>query len=793
MRTSCRNRKPFLRVTLPLLCALVFLGGGSAAAQAPAPAPDATAQPAPAPQPAPPAAAAAPAPPPAPAPAKAFTFHLDPLVLGALNARVDSNSAKWEEYRDMSGGFIIPKLRLTGEGTGDRELAFNVENAGREDGRYTLTYGVPGGYEFSLDYNKIPHHFGNDGQSLWTATGPGRLAIADPIQAALQGAIAAQYAVNPAGITYAFLNHLIAPYLADAQPVSLGIERDRLLARLDLGRMGPFALGVEFDHEKRTGTQAYGGSFGFGNATELPAPVDYDTTGAELAGEWNTRASGVTFGYRFSSFDNNISTLIYDNPFRATDSTDPAAYTGPGAGSIGGPVLGLADLPASNRSDVLFVNGRTRFGTWFATGSGSYDSMRQDDPLLPYTLNSAISGINFNGSTFDPTNPSNLPTRTADRRTDATALNADLGTRFGQSLELTFRYRYYDLSNKSPRVELPGYVLFDAVWQAVGLITVPYSYTRQNSSAELGWDLSHATRLAMSFERETWDRAFSEISNSDENIWKATFDSRPAPWFSLRSSYQYGDRSTGRYDINAAEADLLQPSASSALPGLLKYDEAPRKQHLYNVQAQLFPSDAWNFFAGVVGNDQNYDQSAFGLEKDDSTTYNAELSYAPGDDLNVFLFASRQDSRVFQGARQSGAVVSTDPLDSWTANLTEVTDTWGAGLTAKLARRWSLDLSANWSRSNGTADLFSPPGGTPDVAVGFNNYDDVKLLTLLGRINYQINPAVRAGLFGRWEDYRIDSFALQGLETYLPGALLLDPNAGNYRGSLVGADMTFTF
>ncbi len=727
-------------------------------------------------------------------PASGFTFRVDPLVLGVIDTHVNTNSSKWEEYRDMSNGFVIPQLHLIGEGTGDRELDFNAVNARREDARYTLYYGVPGSYELTIDYNKIPHNFGNDAHTLYTQTGPGRLEIADPIQAALQGAITAQYAKNPGGVTYAFLNNLLAPYLASAQAINLGIERDRFLAQLDLGRMGPFAWGLEYDHEKRTGTQAYGASFGFGNATEVAEPIDYDTTGAQLAGEWNTSTSGVSFGYRYSKFENNISTLIWDNPFRVTGSTDPSAYIAPGAASIGGSNVGIASLAPSNRADLLFLNGRTRFGSWFATGSAAYDMMKQDDPLVPYTLNSSITGINFNGSTFDPTNPANLPVQSADRKINTTALNGDLGTRFGNSLDLTFRYRYYDLANKSSEIQFPGYVRYDAVWETVARMTVPYAYTQQTASAELGWDLAKATRLGLSFARDSWNRTDREIKDSDENIWKATFDTRPVSWFALRSSYQYGDRTIGSYSLfNGANASFVDPETPTNLPGLLKYDEAPRKQHLYNVQAQFFPTGSWNFFLGAVGDDQNFDDSAFGLEKDNFDTYNAELSYAPNDKLNVFLFGSRQNGKVNQADRQSGAVVSTSPLDSWFANLDETTDTWGAGLTAQLAKRWSLDLSADYSKSSGTADLFSPPGGSPNVAVGFNNYDNVKLLSLFGRLDYTINKSAKAGLFGRWEDYKIDSFALQGLTNYLPGALLLDPNYGDYRGSLVGVDLTLTF
>jgi len=728
------------------------------------------------------------------APARTFSFRVDPLVLGAINADVNTNSAKWEEYRDMSSGFVIPELHMVGEGSGDRELDFFAENVRREDARYTLLYGVRGRYELTIDYNKIPHHFGNDGHMLWTRTGPGRLEISDSVQAALQGANEAQFAVNPSGVNFAFLNNLLAPYLATAQAINLGLQRDRFLAQLDLGRLGPFAWGLEYDHESRTGNRAYGASFGFQNATEVPEPIDYDTTGAQLAGEWNTTNSGVSFGYRYSKFENNISTLIWDNPFRVTPSTDPNAYNSPGSGSVGGSNVGLADLNASNRADILFLNGRTRFGTWFANGSASYDAMKQDDPLVPYTLNSSIKGINFNGSTFDPTNPANLPVNSADRKTNATAFNADLGTRFGQSLDLTFRYRYYDLDNKGSRVELPGYVRFDAVWEAIARVTVPYGYTKQNASAELGWDLARATRLGFSFERESWNRKFREIKDSDEDILKATFDTRPTSWFALRSSYSYGDRSTGHYSVAAgAGASFVDPEDPTNLPDLRKFDEAARKRSLYNVQAQFFPSDAWSFFVGGVGDNQKYGESTFGLQRDDTTTYNAELSYAPRESFNFFLFGSRQDRKVEQAARQSGSTPSTNPADSWFADLDETTDTWGGGLVSKFAHRWTLDLTANYSKSDGKADLFSPPGGSPDRAVGFNNYDNVKLFSLVGQLDYQINKSAKASLFGRWEDYTIDSFVLQGLANYLPGALLLDASNGDYRGSILGFAMSFSF
>ena len=719
-----------------------------------------------------------------------FTFRVDPVVLGLWEADVDTDSSKWEEYRDVSSGFV-PSLNVEGEG-GDRFLTFQGQNIRRDDARYTFSYGILNRYNILVDYNKIPHRFGNNGHMLWTRTGPGRLEIADPVQAALQNTLVSQFAANRTAINFSFLNNLLAPYLATAQEIDLGLQRDRTLARVSLGSMAGFAWGLEYTHENRRGDRAYGGSFGFSNATELPEPIDYDTTGAQIAGEWNTQKGGLRLGYRYSEFENNISTLIWDNPFRVTDSTDPSAYQAPGSASVNGSSAGVADLAASNEASLLFLDGRTRLGGWFFSGNLGYQLMTQDDPLLAYTPNTAIQGINFNHSTFNASDPANLPVRSADREVQTLSFNGQAGTSFGERWDLQFRYRFYDYDDRADRIEFPGYARYQAFWEEIPRITVPFAWTRQNASAELGFELTNATRLGFAYILESWDREYREIESSDEDIFRLTFDTQPSQRFSLRASYELGDRSIGDYSTEAQENSFLHPEGINNLPGLRKYDEAARESNTYNVLAQFFPAEAWGLSVGATGRDEDYDESEFGLIYDDTITYNAELSYTPGDRLTFFLFGQRQDRESFQRARQSGATPSTNPLDDWQVLLDETTDLWGLGLTSRFNDRWSAELESRWSESDGFADFFSPPGGTPNLAVDFDNYEDIELLTLLGRIDYRINPNARAGVFYRWEDYTIDSFIFQGLRNYLPGALLLNPNFGSYTGSILGFELSLT-
>jgi MtrB/PioB family decaheme-associated outer membrane protein len=726
-----------------------------------------------------------------------FSFRLDPLVIEAINKDLDTNSARFEEYRDLDSGFRAA-LRLLGESAdGEKNLDLRIVNAGRTDGRYTLNYGVPGRYGLVLDYNKIPHRFGNNGHMLYTQTSPGRFEIDDSIQQALQATLIA----NRPLVNFNFLDNLLAPHLAVAQGVDIGLERDRTLARFDLGKLGPWNLGLEYTHESRDGSRPYGSSFGFNNVTELPEPIQYDTTDAEISGEWSGKMGGLRLGYRTSKFENDVSTLIWDNPFRFIDSTDASAYSSPGTGSVNGSALGIADLAPDNKANQLFLTGRTKIGgSWWLNGSASRFQMKQNDPLLPYTLNSSIRGINFNGSTFDPTNPANLPERKADREAVTTNINATLGGQLGEKLDLTFRYRYYDYDDKASRIEFPGYVRYHAVWEAIERITVPVNYSVADAGAELGWDLARKTRLALSYNRQSWDRKLREIETSDEDIIKLALDNRPSDRWTLRGSYEIGDRSIGPYNTNASEDSFLEEGGvSTNLPGLRKYDEAARQYDSYKFLAQWLATDAWNLSFGVNGRKDDYDKSVFGLQSDDVMTYNADFSYTPSDKVSFFLFGQRADRTSKQIARQSGATPSINPLDTWFLTLDEVNDLWGLGVNAKLAERWTTELSGQWTKSDGNADFTAFAGGAPlasprrTEAQDIPNYEDIKLLTILCRLDYHVNPHATAGLWYRYEDFTIDSFILQGLTNYLPGALLLNANNGDYTANVLGVNMSVSF
>src|SRR3990170_713053 len=65
---------------------------------------------------------------------KPFRFYVEPFDFEALLTDVDTNSSKFEEYRDMDNGAVFRRFHLVGEsGDRNRTFDFDVMNAGRAD------------------------------------------------------------------------------------------------------------------------------------------------------------------------------------------------------------------------------------------------------------------------------------------------------------------------------------------------------------------------------------------------------------------------------------------------------------------------------------------------------------------------------------------------------------------------------------------------------------------------------------------------------------------------------------
>lgn len=698
---------------------------------------------------------------------------------GLQDVYVNSDSSRFNEYRDVPKEPVLSGFRLMGLGT--ISYILTGENVSRADQRYTLEL-KSSLVDFTADYNQIPHRFGL-GRTLEQPVSRGNYQISDALQQSFQTTIANQFALRPSGVNFAFLNALVTPSLAVMTPIDVSLLRKRGFfdVRILPERTDSDAH-VTYFVESRSGNRGAGTSFGFGNGVETPEPINYITRDVGASGEMMFGAALVRGAIHVNDFRDTLLSYSFDNPFRLTDATDPGAYTAPASGSIGGASVGRIGLPPSNSA----FNGN--LGLLYKlpmhsrlTVDVGVGQWKQNELLIPYTTNTAITA---------PLNASDINTLPARRFDGKIATNTEVLTFSSEPLphlSLHARYNRWDRDNQSERLRLPGYVRFDAVWEDIPRITVPYSI-RQNTGEVYGTYDFKLVSIEAGLRNQQVHRTFREVDKTNENVWHVAADFRPLRWATLRTTYELGRRSfNGEYGTEAAEdASFQLPQPAAQLPAARRFDVAAKDINRIVTMLQLTPFEGnTSISLSYLHNLDKYNKSSYGLLRWKNDSFNVEADYSPSERWSSYAFYSWENFTGFQRGRQSGATPSTNPLDDWTANNSDKANSIGLGGTVRLVPdKVDLHLLGRFQRVNGFADLFSPPGGTPDIAVPIPNVDDTKLWTTSAELTYRLNKSVDVSLGGWIERYTLNDAQSTGLANFVPGSFFLAANDGDYRGNV---------
>ena len=158
-----------------------------------------------------------------------------------------------------------------------------------------------------------------------------------------------------------------------------------LRERRDIGRVDLIAtptpnldVTANFTTQKHGGELPFGASFGFSNDVEVPLPYDSRANDFTLGTEWTNTRNMLRVAYTGSWFDNLAPTLIWDSPLRLDDAS-------------GEPGRGRMSLWPSNTAQTFSVAGYTKLARRTqVTGSFSYGVRSNDEPLEPFTINTAL-------------------------------------------------------------------------------------------------------------------------------------------------------------------------------------------------------------------------------------------------------------------------------------------------------------------------------------------------------------------------------------------------------------------
>jgi MtrB/PioB family decaheme-associated outer membrane protein len=738
------------------------------------------------------------------------------VVIGVGGRDEQTNSSKFMEYRSYPNGAVLPYLRFFGE---DKVLYdISARNALQDDAWYGLRL-EKGWFGLRGQFTKVPHIFGNGAVSVLQDMGNGEFRIPDALQQQNQATIDAAFAKSKPSVNFAFLNNLATGMVNGTERMRVGLQRDRGSLDLDLTRDQPVDVKLAYTYEDRSGSRGSGTAFGFGNVVETPEPIDYRTHDIALSAEWSQKWGLLRGGLRFNMFDNKIPVQTFDNPFRATDSTDASAYQAPGSASVAGASFARIALPPSNDS----ITGALGFTVKFAGNSrlsadASYGQWTQDESFIPFTTNTAIT------APFRATDRSFLPAQSLDGRIDTATLAAMFTTRPVKGLNLTARYRRYDLDNKTPRLDFAeGYVRFDGVWEDIPRVNVPYGYTNDNAQVTASYDFPIGDQASLGVEGgykyDRMDRTFRETAHTSQNSVFGSLHVRTSDWLILRGTVEYGTRDYHDLEIELSEeasfleagvpANLLAVPAHSSdinvqksfaslgckdgVPCNLRYDQAAKTLWRANGLLQVMPGGNTSVSLSYTYGQDDYDETRYGLVNSKNWAFNAEADYTPSERFNIFALYGREDIRSFLRGRQSGSLVSFDPRDDWTSDSKDIVDTLGGGLTVGIVKdKADLSVFGTYQKVNGNNDLAAVSGGLAELAkrplggvLGIANYDDTKLISISSEVGYKLDKAWKLSLGGIYEDYTLDDAFSTGLSYYMPASFFLNGNDGNYRaGSL---------
>jgi MtrB/PioB family decaheme-associated outer membrane protein len=732
-------------------------------------------------------------------------FSLRRIDFGVQGVETDTNSSRFREYRDVPTGIVIPFARFAGGEKFRYDVA--AENVLQDDARYRVRAGLAS-FGIEAEFIKIPHRFGNSGVTLLEDTGPGVLSISPTLRRTFQSEIERQFAANKAGVNYTFLSSLVNPSLAAQTPIDIALRRERGQVEVRLTRDKPYDVRLSYFQEHRRGTRAAGTSFGFGNVVESPEPIDYRTRDFGATAEWTRKSLLLRGSFHYNDFANRNPFENFDNPFRATDSTDPSAYTGPASGSIGGPAFGRESLAPDNKA----VTGSVGFLYKFAKRSrlsadATVGQWSQNDAFMPFSTNTAIT------TPVRATDLSSLPARSLGGKIRTFSFSSLFTTRPLDHLTLTARMRRYDLRNDTPRIAFPlGYARFDAVWEDIPRISVPYGNTTDAFTASAAYDLGKVS-LEGGYRYDKWDRTFRETESTSQNVVYVKADVRPTDWLVVRGSVEKGTRGYHGLEIESSEdASFIDPGAPVSLlavpsatvcPGgticNLRFDQSKKDTDHYGAFVELSPGGKASLTLSYIKGKDRYTESLFGLIRADDEAISAEADYTPRERVNLFAFYTHENIATFQRGRQSGATVSVSPLDDWTSEIKDKVHSLGGGATFGLVKeKVELTLNGSYQSVDGNNDFTSPVGGAPELArratggiMDIPFFDDTKLYTVAAELSYQINKGFRLGLGGWFERYKLRDLGSNDitegvlLTNYVPGSFFLAANDHDYKAHVL--------
>ncbi len=677
------------------------------------------------------------------------------LTFGLQGWDQDNQEAKYREFQDIARGPLLESFLWRDWGA-PTQWTILGSSAVRNDQFSKIGMSRGARLRVDLEYQRTPHLYSQVAQSSYRQGPPGTYLLPDTLQRTNQE--------NPTGYI-----PTMTDLLSTAPRIPLDARTDNTRARIKTRPATGWTLQLRGEDRHRTGSIAYGGTFGFSNAVELAAPVDHRTVDAEASGQYSRDRINAEVAVGMSAFENRVSTMIWDNPRRYTD----AATTGSSRGQM--------DLAPDNQT----VYGRLAFGmrlapTTMVSATGSMSVGEQDDDFLPFTINSAIPQGSLDS----------LPARSANAKFVRTTADLRLTTRPLTRLGGTLRLRHHRYDNQTDEHSLIGQVAYDQTWQPGEVHSHAFGNQQTEVGGDIDFDVTSWLDLTGLLEYRQREHTEREVEKDAESVFGLEARARPGDALTLKAGFRHGNREFDEFH----ESHYQDDTTFFEQPDLRRFDVANRVQDLADASLGWMAGDNLELTVDYTYMNNDFPDSHYGLQSEIEhlAIGAATIQAGPNGEITGGYGFSRKETR--QQSNESNPPVTADALTDWQAKIRD--ENWyvfaHAGWWA-VPRRVQFTADYTMSRDVTAYDLSNGAGTAQDLPNTYYNRTDL-LLQAIYRMRHNLDITARY----RFDQYRVDDLTtenipLLGITGTAATAIYLGDSIQDYNAHLVALVATKRF
>ncbi len=719
------------------------------------------------------------------------------LEFGALFQDGDEKAGGFNHFQDWNDSPLINffEIDLQHKKQGYFFKGYG-SGIGRDNHDYGISFGKQAVFKITGHIRQTPTRFSSRANTLFDGAGSDYLSLPEPLQAGQN------------------TQQQLQDNIALSRSLNLSIERQQSGINIEFSALQNIKLFADFKHQKRRGSRPFGGSFfppfyAFGNAggvVESIEPINYTDNEITLGAAFNNDSMQWNVSYHGAFFVNELSQLSFENPF----SNLP-----------GSPFIveqARIALPPDNQFHQFQTDWAIQLPlAGHLSSTFSWSRMRQDETLIPPTIN---SGFNFSGINLDQWNTVEaLDQQTAKAEIDHLLFQINGQFSPFRKATLRSRFRYEDEDNKTdyrafnPSTGQYGYITVDGA--ADGALFTPQSSQlpiryRNIPFAARTWQwlisgdyrLFRATRLNVEYQHRNKRFRKRERKKIAEDTYKIALRSRSLAWATVRISYQFADRNGDDYDYNPySEFNstaltgyipvLPEGSTPHTLAELRKFDISDRRQHQIATQSNFLINEHIDLLVAAKWQRNDHD-SQYGLMEAESTSANLELNYQPAAKFNANAFYSFQ-RQTHQLANINDAGFSADPhaggetfpLDAaWKQKSRDIHHFAGIGIRF-LYDRLEIDsrYSYSWSENRlkyQSNNPFTTPQSEYFPAIEFDRH------IMETNFRWHMHKHLSLRLMHRYEQSQTRDWHYQDLQTLTGNHLFLNVKPEDYAVHLFG-------